>query len=370
MARETAVDPYGLSPPPTPQSQLVQLPSRPSHNAAVRSSTVTMSTLGVVEDDVKMDLGRRPLRMVALAVVVALPLLGSSGVASAKTRAPGCRKAHTCKSATAGPSAPMTIQVDPNPVVETSSSAVVVVIQIETSPSFAGDLVYVTSSQLAASCSEGIGFATIDQLFAFSSPPIWPSVTLDNEGNGTIDLFGQQCAPGPSLIEADMTEAPYYTATETLNIAPPTVTTPGVFGFPTSSGIVPGGEVETGDGFSNPNNPNPPLEAPDSAVYAVFYVEADPVYAEQPFEVDVAQLVDRCGSGYAFLYLPSGAVSVDSNYGGSTFQGTLDDDGNGVVTFIGDSCAAGSSVVTADVEAGTHPTYTTTFNILAPQPTI
>jgi hypothetical protein len=335
-----------------------------------------MSALMVIDDDGQMELRGRPLCIVALALIVALPLLGSSGIASAKTKtAKACHKTHTCHSgAGAGTgsttSGPMTIQVDPNPVVETSSSAVVVVVQIETSPSFAGDLVDITSTQLQASCSEGIGYANVGQLFAFNTPPTFPSVTLDNEGNGTVDLFGQQCAPGSSLIEADLTEAPFYTATETLNVEPPIVTTPGVFGFPTSSGIVTGGEVETGDGFSNPNMPFPPNPLVDSAVYAVFYVEADPVYAEQPFEIDTTQLVDRCGAGSAFLLLEPQGVTFYSNSGVSTIQGMLDDDGNGVVAFIGDSCAAGSSVVTADVDAGTHPTYTTTFNILPPQPTI
>jgi hypothetical protein len=49
---------------------------------------------------------------------------------------------------------------------------------------------------------------------------------------------------------------------------------------------------------------------------------------------------------------------------------TLDDDGNAVFLFFGSSCATGSSEVIADVEAGTHPTYTTTFNINPPQPTL
>jgi hypothetical protein len=48
----------------------------------------------------------------------------------------------------------------------------------------------------------------------------------------------------------------------------------------------------------------------------------------------------------------------------------LDDDGNAVFIFFGASCAAGPSEVIVDVKAGTHPTYTTSFNIVAPQPTI
>jgi hypothetical protein len=48
----------------------------------------------------------------------------------------------------------------------------------------------------------------------------------------------------------------------------------------------------------------------------------------------------------------------------------LDNDGNAVFVFLGSSCAAGSSLVTADIEAGIHSTYTTSFNIVPPEPTI
>jgi ribosomal protein L31 len=89
----------------------------------------------------------------------------------------------------------------------------------------------------------------------------------------------------------------------------------------------------------------------------VFYVETSPVYAEQPVEISSPELQSRCGTFSTFA-TPTGLTT------------TLDDDGNAVFLFLGSSCAAGSSVVTADVEAGSHPTYTTTFNIVAPQPTI
>jgi len=137
-----------------------------------------------------------------------------------------------------------------------------------------------------------------------------------------------------------------------------------VTGYPTTSGTVSGGEVETGDST---------IPGYDSLVYGVFYVETDPVYAEQTVEISSPELQDRCGTGWSL-----GSFTGDISYGrGSTFESTnttataiLDDDGNAVFIFVGASCAAGSSVVTADVEAGTHPTYTTTFNVLPPQPTI
>ena len=48
----------------------------------------------------------------------------------------------------------------------------------------------------------------------------------------------------------------------------------------------------------------------------------------------------------------------------------LDDDGNATFVFKGTSCAAGPSQVIADVLAGTHQTYVTTFTVDPPAPTI
>jgi hypothetical protein len=312
-----------------------------------------------------MGVSRRSLRFAALSVVVALPLLGTAGPASAKA-AKGCHKTHTCESgggtATGGASpGPMTIQVDPNPLVETSESAIAAVVQVETSPAMAGDTVDITSSQLDTSCTHFTGYALSDAVsgnFAtFGAMPLVIPLVLDDDGNAAADLFGEDCAPGSDVLEASMTTAPYYTALATLVANPPVVTTSGVFGFPTTSGTVTSGEVETGT----------------SDVYAVFYVETDPVYAEQTVELDMAQLADRCQAANQWIELESGYVAINQIQPGgvvTSTDATLDDDGNAVVLFAGSSCAAGPSVVTADVLAGSHPTYTTTFNVVAPQPTI
>jgi hypothetical protein len=319
-----------------------------------------------------MNIRRRSLTVIALAVMVSLPLLGISGVASAKVKAKGCHKTHTCQSggetgtgATAP--GPMTIQVDPNPLVETSSSAIAAVVQVETSPSLAGDIVDISSSQLAATCADFTGFFKVGALpvLVTGGAALVIPVTLDDEGNASVGLVGSNCAPGSSAVEADLSVAPYYTAQATLDALPPTVTTSGVFGYPTSSGIVAGGEVETGD--TGP-------AADQSDIYAVFYVETDPVYAEQTVQMSLNQLQSRCLAGEGFGWLPpSGGTDFETQKPGVQVPIPpipLDDDGNAVFLFEGASCAAGSSVVTADVDAGTHPTYTTTFNIVAPQPTI
>src|SRR5580704_13648076 len=103
-----------------------------------------------------MNFRRRCLRGVALVVVVTVPLLGTSAVASAKIKAAkGCHKTHSCKrggasgsgAGTGGSSpGPITLQIDPNPLVETADSVVLATLQVETSPSFAGDAVLIDSS--------------------------------------------------------------------------------------------------------------------------------------------------------------------------------------------------------------------------------
>jgi hypothetical protein len=100
------------------------------------------------------------MKGVAVAVVVSMPLLGLSGVASAKA-AKGCHKTHTCKTGGSGTGTgtgtgagdpAMTVQIDPSPVVETGQSNLDVIVQVETSPSYAGDVVTISSSQLNATC--------------------------------------------------------------------------------------------------------------------------------------------------------------------------------------------------------------------------
>ena len=171
-----------------------------------------------------MNLPRRSLRLVALAVVVALPLFGTSAVASAKAKA-GCHKTHSCKSGggvgsgsgsgTGSAPDPVTVQVDPNPLVETGQSYVVATIQVETSPSFAGDSVDISSSQLTASCDWNVDYFNLQNggFPQFPNNPPTPNIqaVLDDDGNATVLVVGYGCAPGSSVVEADLMTAPYYT---------------------------------------------------------------------------------------------------------------------------------------------------------------
>jgi hypothetical protein len=318
---------------------------------------------------------RTALRLLALTVVLALPLIGLSGVASAKAApaksgsaqskaAPNCVKhpnrakclnGGTGSGSGSGAAPPLiTVTASPNPVLETAESDVITMIQVETSPSFAGDDVNISSSQFLASCRAMTfnGFSN----FQTAGPDV--SIPLDNDGNATIALFGGNCAPGTSVIEASLTVAPFYTALTTLQVSPPAVSPAGVSAYPNP-------EVEQGDVAG----------LPPSQVYAVFYVETDPVYAEQLVELDSNELDSSCTLLWEWGVIgPGGTPELEVVGAGpgahSEPIAQLDNDGNAVFYFGGEGCAAGTWDVIADVLAGTDPTYVTTFTVDPPAPTI
>jgi hypothetical protein len=305
----------------------------------------------------------RLTRLLALTVVVSMPLLGLAGVASAAPvgSAKWCanhpiqaKKTAACSTKTGGggtggppPVTEIQVTVDPNPVIETGVSEIHAIIQVEAQPAFANDPVFIYSQQLINSCAPGSVEFYVNEGSTLSVPQgSSATVNLDNDGNATVEVSGSECAPGPSLVEADLVNAPYYTATTTLQANPPNVTTPGLTAFPNP-------EVEVGDGTSTGSN-----------VYAVFYFEDNPVYAETPIEISSAQLQNRCLGGHVWT---AGNGGSGNTTGGTT---TLDNDGNAVFIFEGISCAPGPSTVVGDLVQGTHDTFSTVFTITAPTPTI
>jgi hypothetical protein len=142
-----------------------------------------------------------------------------SSVASAKP-SKGCHKTHTCKSGTgvggaSGPPATpaLVVTADPNPVVATNESNVDTVVQVETSPAFAGDPVTISSFQMLGTCAT-IYINTVQSTGPYASGNTTFSyddsltVTLDDDGNVTVEIAGLSCAPGSDQIEADMDDAP------------------------------------------------------------------------------------------------------------------------------------------------------------------
>jgi hypothetical protein len=246
------------------------------------------------------------------------------------------------------PPCSLMVTVSPNPLVETGNSEVHAVIEVQACADFAGDTVDILSSQLENTC----GSLTFEDL-QDGGTPVSPNIgndsimgILDDDGNLDVVVNGFDCAPGDSVVEADLLSAPYLTALTTLAAGPPVVTPPGLTGYPNP-------EVETGD------TPTTGI----SDVYAVFYVETSPVYAEDTVEIDSSQLFSRCGGGVTW-------ISNQGTFPGATATATLDDDGNAVFVFLGSSCAAGTSAVVAVDPPGSNISYTTSFIIEAPTPNL
>jgi len=317
-------------------------------------------------------------RLLVLTVVAAMPLFGLAGVASAANAvgsAKWCanhpklaKSTAACKSTSGGGGATggtggappnLVVSASPDPVQEVGTSEVNFVVQVEALAIFANQTVTISSQQLALDCSSVTwkssagGSAAISATIGTGNEPTNP-VLLDNDGNATVEVQGENCAPGTDLVEADLTKAPYTTVSTELTLSPPAQSFT-VAGGPTIV-AAPNPEVETGDGG--------PGDAP-SQVYVNFLIEENPVYAEGTVEVTSEQLTARCGLGTP-LWTSTGGTAVTS---GATTIGTtaiLDDDGNADITFEGLSCAPGPSLVQADLVGGTGDTFWTTFTISPP----
>jgi len=296
-----------------------------------------------------------------------MPLVGMAGIASAsKVKAgPNCVKHPNrakCASGggggatggTGGTPPNIIVSVSPDPVQEVGTSEIDVVIQVEALPIFANQKVDISSQQLFLDCLSLQWRSSADNtpsdLIGNNVAGV-TGVLLDNDGNATVELQGEDCAPGSNLVEADLGAAPYTTATATLTASPP-----GVTKFPTITGA-PNPEVETGD--------NAPGNA-ESQVYVNFLIEENPVYAEQIVDVTSAQLTNRCELGTTLWTSTPGLGGGGTTIGSTGVTAVLDNDGNADVTFEGISCASGPSLVDAELVGGTHDTFTTTFTISPP----
>ncbi len=299
---------------------------------------------------------RRPrlIRLVTLAVVATLPVFGLSAVASAaKAKAgPSCVKhphKATCRAGggggtggTGGTPPNIIVSVSPDPVQETGPSEISAIVQVEALPIFANQTVDISSQQLLRRLRLG----GMEQFRSHPHPqgPGTTGVPLDNDGNASMVVQGEDCAPGPNLIEADLSAAPYTTATATLTALPPAPTP-----APTISGA-PNPVVETGDGTN---------ADPASQVYATFLIEENPVYAEQTVEVQIhTQLFSRC-------------LEAAWNLGGRTFARVRPCSSLSTTTAMRWSISSvppvrRNSLVTADLTVGTHDTFSTVFTIKPP----
>ena len=211
-------------------------------------------------------------------------------------------------------------------------------------PTFSEQAVEIRTPQLSDACQGQLMWYSATTTAASGNGDTF-DVRLDDDGNATaVVLGGPSCAASNDLIEADLTVAPYTTATTQVQIAPSVSTRPGVRAFPAS-------EVE---------------DATTSSVATVFYVEFPSVYAEHEVQISDAELFDSC-PGHVTWIFPNTTVL---EYGKSVIT-TLDDNGNAfVVALAGPSCASGSTLVQADLVGPPYTTVTTQFTVLSPRVTV
>jgi hypothetical protein len=270
---------------------------------------------------------------------------GLATPATAATAAPAAlahRHAPTC-----------VVSASPHSFIETGlggqASSVAFVITVECRPVYSEQTVEIYTPQLSNACQGRLTWYSATTPAADTTPvPSGDSfdVTLDDDGNATAVVWGgPSCAASRDLIEADLTVAPFTTATTHVKIAPPVSTRPGVWAFPAS-------EVE---------------DATTSSVATIFYAEFHSAYGERHVEFSDAQLYDECG-GRILWVGPDGQIIAAFTKSVTT---TLDDDGNAfVVALAGPSCATSRSLVEADLLGPPYKTLTNQFKIRSPRVTI
>ncbi len=226
------------------------------------------------------------------------------------------------------------------------SSSIADVVEVECEPVYAEHTIRFSSEELYNRCQHHLTWSLPYPYAPVSGSSF--SVTLDNDGNATAVIWGGPgCAPGESLVSAHMEQAPYLTVTTPFVVKAPRTTPPGVYALPSE-------EVENEE---------------TSSVATIVHVEFPPVYAEASVNISAEQLYARCHIPPKLLWVGPGGERLE---GGSSLDGLkLDNDGNAFVVLLGGgSCASGPSEIEASLESAPYTTYTTTFTILPPQPTL
>jgi hypothetical protein len=271
---------------------------------------------------------RLVLAITGAAASLLIPLIGTQAASAAPhTKTPTCI-VHSAPS-----------QVETGAGIQTSSIADV--IEVACHPVFAEQMVEISSPQLSDLCNGTLSWETSGGLAGFGDSF---DVRLDDDGNATAVVWGgPSCAAGRALISADLTVAPFTTATTHFMIEPPATTPPGITAVPST-------EHE---------------DATYSDAATVLNIEFPSHYGEDTVKVSSSGLFSRCHGDITWV----GADETVLGIGVKSVRTTLDDDGNAfVVALAGPSCATGTSTVTARLVPVSHGTQRGTFDILAPAP--
>src|SRR5581483_2985354 len=224
-------------------------------------------------------------------------------------------------------------------------SSIADIIIVECRPVYSQQTVTIDATQLFYQCHRKLLWFAPSLTAAGAGPQF--TVTLDNDGNATAVVFGgSSCAAATAVIFASLNAPPFPTASTTFTILPPQNTKPGVIASPRR-------EVE---------------DAVFSSVATVIQVEFPSTQAERFVTIRSNGLFARCAPSSLFWFGPEG-IPLGTGISSVTVQ--LDNNGNAFVLVIGAlSCASGSSTITADLHTVPYTTFSTTFTIRSPRPTV
>lgn len=239
------------------------------------------------------------------------------------------------------------------------ASSVVTLIEVECKAAYAEKMVRIAANELWARCAHHLSWQVAP---GFPEPGLNEGkeveVELEDEGNATVVAYGgPSCAPGGSLVTADLEAGTHPTSATEFVVEPPRVTKPGVFVYPQEGAI---------------------LDSVTSSLAAIVVVEFPPGYAEELVSISDRQLFEKCeGEFFGEGFEPTKVLwwGPDEEFFGEGIEPfpeavRLDDDGNAFVVVEGlHSCKAGNTVLEASLEEPPFTTYTTNLKILPPQPT-
>jgi hypothetical protein len=108
----------------------------------------------------------------------------------------------------------------------------------------------------------------------------------------------------------------------------------------------------------------------ESGVATIIQVEAPSVFAEQKVAISAEQLFSRCLAPPHLIWLGPEGKLLGANVEG--VEGVkLDNNGNAFVVVLGaSSCASGPSEIEASLEQAPYTTWTNTFTVESPRPTL
>lgn len=228
-----------------------------------------------------------------------------------------------------------------------TASSVADLIEVECNPVLAGTKVEFTAQELWARCKHELSWAEPPNLPTTEGPVFFSR--LDNDGSATAVVWGgPECAPGESLITADVNEG--ETVTTNFTVLPPRPT----------AWTLKESKVEA---------VTPIVESDiNSSVATIIQVEFPPEFAEELVNINDRQLFAKCKVAPHLKWFGADEVLLAEGPGVDEVQ--LDNDGNAFVVLEGgESCQSGTTLIEASLEEAPYTTVHTEFTVLPPEPT-